>query len=53
MYRDKRLDEFDAAAVIEVVEHLDPPRLRAFERVLFEFTKPRTVVLTTPTESST
>src|SRR2546423_1000323 len=48
MYRDKRLEGFDAAAVVEVVEHLDPPRLSAFERVLFEFSRPRTVVLTTP-----
>jgi 3' terminal RNA ribose 2'-O-methyltransferase Hen1 len=48
MYRDKRLAGFDAAAVVEVVEHLDPPRLLAFERVLFEFARPRTVVLTTP-----
>jgi hypothetical protein len=48
MYRDRRLEGFDAAAVVEVVEHLDPPRLSAFERVLFEFAKPATVVLTTP-----
>ena len=48
MYRDRRLEGFDAAAVVEVVEHLDPPRLLAFERVLFEFARPRTVVLTTP-----
>jgi 3' terminal RNA ribose 2'-O-methyltransferase Hen1 len=48
MYRDKRLEGFDAASVVEVVEHLDPPRLSAFERVLFEFAKPRTIVLTTP-----
>jgi 3' terminal RNA ribose 2'-O-methyltransferase Hen1 len=48
MYRDRRLEGFDAAAVVEVVEHLDPPRLAAFERVLFEFAQPRTVVLTTP-----
>ena len=33
---------------MEVVEHLDPPRLSAFERVLFEFARPETVVLTTP-----
>lgn len=47
-YRDKRLAGFDAASVVEVVEHLDPPRLKAFERVLFEFARPRTVVVTTP-----
>ena len=48
MYRDARLAGFDAAAVVEVVEHLDPPRLRAFERVLFEAARPGTIVLTTP-----
>jgi 3' terminal RNA ribose 2'-O-methyltransferase Hen1 len=48
MYRDERLHGFDAAAVVEVVEHLDPPRLRAFERVLFESARPATIVLTTP-----
>jgi 3' terminal RNA ribose 2'-O-methyltransferase Hen1 len=48
MYRDKRLAGFDAAAVIEVIEHLDPPRLAAFERVLFEHAKPGAVVITTP-----
>jgi 3' terminal RNA ribose 2'-O-methyltransferase Hen1 len=47
-YRDRRLEGYDAAAVVEVVEHLDPPRLQAFERVLFEFARPGTVVLTTP-----
>ena len=48
MYRDKRLAGFDAASVVEVIEHLDPPRLSAFERVVFEFARPRTVVVTTP-----
>jgi len=47
-YRDKRLEGFDAAAIVEVIEHLDLNRLKAFERVVFEFAKPKTVVLTTP-----
>jgi 3' terminal RNA ribose 2'-O-methyltransferase Hen1 len=48
MYRDARLAGFDAASVVEVIEHLDPPRLAAFERVLFEFARPATVIMTTP-----
>jgi 3' terminal RNA ribose 2'-O-methyltransferase Hen1 len=48
MYRDRRLEGFDAAAVVEVIEHLDAPRLAAFERVVFEYAKPGTVVVTTP-----
>lgn len=48
IYRDKRLDGYDAAAVVEVIEHLDTARLAAFERVLFEFAKPKTVIITTP-----
>ncbi|CAN5562798.1 hypothetical protein BH24ACT22_BH24ACT22_19090 [soil metagenome] len=47
-YRDRRLHGYDAAAVIEVIEHLDPPRLDAFEKVLFGSARPATVVLTTP-----
>jgi 3' terminal RNA ribose 2'-O-methyltransferase Hen1 len=47
-YRDDRLKSFDAAAVVEVIEHLDPARLEAFERVVFEHARPKTVVLTTP-----
>jgi 3' terminal RNA ribose 2'-O-methyltransferase Hen1 len=48
MYRDRRLEGYDAAALVEVIEHLDPPRLRAMERNVFEFARPRTVVVTTP-----
>jgi 3' terminal RNA ribose 2'-O-methyltransferase Hen1 len=48
IYRDQRLAGFDVAAVVEVIEHLDEPRLAAFERVLFEFAKPKTVIVTTP-----
>ncbi len=47
-YRDKRLEGYDAATVIEVIEHLDASRLVACERVLFEFARPTTVVITTP-----
>lgn len=47
-YRDERLANFDAAAIVEVIEHLDPPRLAAFERVVFEHARPSTVVITTP-----
>ncbi len=47
-YKDKRLEGYDAAAVIEVIEHLDSSRLSAFERILFEFACPQIVVLTTP-----
>ncbi|MCG3125492.1 MAG: hypothetical protein CHACPFDD_00315 [Phycisphaerae bacterium] len=53
MYRDGRLridaaTPFDAATCVEVIEHLDPPRLAAFERVIFEFAHPRVVIVTTP-----
>lgn len=47
-YRDSRLRGFDAAAVVEVIEHLDPPRVGAFEHALFGHARPDTVVLTTP-----
>lgn len=48
MYRDKRLEAFDAATVIEVIEHLDPARLAAFERVVFQCARPKAVIITTP-----
>lgn len=48
MYRDERLNNFEAACVVEVIEHLDKSRLAAFERVVFEFAKPKLVVITTP-----
>lgn len=47
-YRDSRFSDCDAACAVEVIEHIDVSRLGAFERVLFEFAKPPTVVLTTP-----
>jgi 3' terminal RNA ribose 2'-O-methyltransferase Hen1 len=47
-YRDRRLAGFDAAALVEVIEHLDPPRLGALERNVFADARPGTVVVTTP-----
>ena len=47
-YRDARLAGYDAAAVIEALEHLEPARLGAFEQMLFHFAKPETIVVTTP-----
>jgi 3' terminal RNA ribose 2'-O-methyltransferase Hen1 len=48
MYRDRRLEGYDAASLVEVIEHLDPARLRAMERAVFEFARPQTVIITTP-----
>jgi 3' terminal RNA ribose 2'-O-methyltransferase Hen1 len=47
-YKDKRLSGYDAAAIVEVIEHLDAPRLATFERIVFEFARPQHVILTTP-----
>jgi 3' terminal RNA ribose 2'-O-methyltransferase Hen1 len=47
-YRDARIAGYDAATVIEVIEHMELDRLQAFERVLFEFAQPRIAIVTTP-----
>lgn len=47
-YRDRRLAGFDAAAAVEVIEHLDPGRLAAFARAVFGAARPARVVVTTP-----
>ena len=47
-YEDERYAGFDAAVLMEVVEHVDPPRLGALERVVFGSAKPGAVVVTTP-----
>ncbi|GAA6621600.1 3' terminal RNA ribose 2'-O-methyltransferase Hen1 [Scytonema sp. NUACC26] len=47
-YQDKRFVGYDAATAIEVIEHLDLPRLAAFERSLFEFAQPKIAIVTTP-----
>jgi 3' terminal RNA ribose 2'-O-methyltransferase Hen1 len=47
-YRDERLAGFDAAVLMEVIEHLDLPRLPSLERTVFAQARPRTVIVTTP-----
>jgi 3' terminal RNA ribose 2'-O-methyltransferase Hen1 len=47
-YRDDRLRGFDAAVLMEVVEHLDPPRLPALAESVFGHARPGTVLVTTP-----
>ena len=47
-YRDDRLQGFDAAAVVEVIEHMDAERLPAFEQALFGHARPNAIVITTP-----
>ncbi|TGD96806.1 3' terminal RNA ribose 2'-O-methyltransferase Hen1 [Methylobacterium nonmethylotrophicum] len=48
IYRDARLRGFDAAALVEVIEHVEPDRLPHLERALFGDAKPATIVVTTP-----
>jgi 3' terminal RNA ribose 2'-O-methyltransferase Hen1 len=47
-YRDNRLAGFEAAVVIEVIEHMEAERLPAFEAALFGHAKPATIIVTTP-----
>ncbi|WBC00494.1 3' terminal RNA ribose 2'-O-methyltransferase Hen1 [Solwaraspora sp. WMMA2080] len=47
-YRDDRLRGYDAAVLMEVVEHLDPPRLPALAEAVFGHARPATVLVTTP-----
>jgi len=47
-YTDERFHGFDAAVLMEVIEHIDPPRLPAVERVVFGDARPRVVLVTTP-----
>lgn len=48
LYRDDRLVGFDAAALIEVIEHIEPGRLEFLARAVFGDARPRRVVVTTP-----
>ena len=50
LYRDDELKDYDAAALVEVIEHLDEPRLAALEQVVFAHAAPATVIVTTPNQ---
>lgn len=50
LYRDRRLTGYDAAALVEVIEHLDPARLAVMEAVVFGNARPATVIVTTPNQ---
>jgi 3' terminal RNA ribose 2'-O-methyltransferase Hen1 len=47
-YRDARFSGYDVATLVEVIEHVEPSRLGALERVVFEFARPATVIVSTP-----
>jgi 3' terminal RNA ribose 2'-O-methyltransferase Hen1 len=47
-YRDDRLAGYDAVVLMEVVEHVDPPRRPALERSVFAHARPASVIVTTP-----
>ena len=48
LYRDARLRGFDAAALVEVIEHVEPDRLHHVEWALFGHARPGLVIVTTP-----
>ncbi|GAB19997.1 hypothetical protein GOEFS_105_00080 [Gordonia effusa NBRC 100432] len=47
-YEDPRLRGYDVAVLMEVIEHVDPPRLTALEQVVFTGARPGSVIVTTP-----
>ncbi|WP_230420312.1 3' terminal RNA ribose 2'-O-methyltransferase Hen1 [Catenulispora pinistramenti] len=47
-YTDAQLAGYDAAVLMEVIEHVDPHRLSALEHAVFRAAHPRAVVVTTP-----
>ena len=47
-YRDDRLRGYDAAVLMEVIEHIDPPRLAAVGQAVFGWAQPGTIAVTTP-----
>ncbi|MGB3223512.1 MAG: methyltransferase domain-containing protein [Desulforhopalus sp.] len=47
---DEDMAGFDAAVMVETIEHIDPQRLSVVEKVVFGCCKPLTVIITTPNQ---
>lgn len=45
---DEQLSGFDAAALVETIEHIDPRQLSMVERTVFRHYRPRIVLISTP-----
>lgn len=48
LYRDERLNGYDAAVLMEVIEHQESHRLRTMTLSVFKYMRPSTCVITTP-----
>ncbi|MBG0739922.1 3' terminal RNA ribose 2'-O-methyltransferase Hen1 [Paeniglutamicibacter antarcticus] len=48
LYHDERIAGFDAAVLMEVIEHIEPGRLSALEDSIFAGAAPSIVIVTTP-----
>lgn len=48
IYKDPRIQGYEAAVCVEVIEHMELDRLDSFERILFGYTRPALVIITTP-----
>ncbi|MEO0854568.1 MAG: methyltransferase, partial [Cyanobacteria bacterium J06648_11] len=48
LYADERLQDYEAVAVVEVIEHMEGDRLSTFEQVVFEVQRPQLAIVTTP-----
>jgi 3' terminal RNA ribose 2'-O-methyltransferase Hen1 len=49
-YRDHRLEGYEAAVLMEVIEHLEPARLNVMEQIVFGSCHPDTIIITTPNQ---
>lgn len=46
--RNPDLQNFDACAMVETIEHIDPGMLASVEQTVFGYYRPKTLVMTTP-----